>query len=91
MAETRKFSVHPQIIFSLITAQAGTLGKAVLECIMNSVDAGATKVDITVNANTIKIVDDGQGFRTKAEISEWFEVFNALFTTLGRTGKTQVQ
>jgi len=75
MSETRRFSVHPEIIYSLIVAQAGSLGKAVLECVMNSIDAQATRVDITVNANCIRITDDGQGFRTRAEIEQWFEVF----------------
>jgi Histidine kinase-, DNA gyrase B-, and HSP90-like ATPase len=75
MSETRRFSVHPEIIYSLIVAQAGSLGKAVLECVMNSIDAQATRIDITVNANTIRIQDDGQGFRTRAEIEKWFEVF----------------
>ncbi|MFL6605763.1 MAG: ATP-binding protein [Steroidobacteraceae bacterium] len=75
MSETRRFSVHPEIIYSLIVAQAGSLGKAVLECVMNSIDAQATRVDITLNSNSIRIRDDGQGFRTRAEIEQWFEVF----------------
>ncbi|MDY6948178.1 MAG: ATP-binding protein [Pseudomonadota bacterium] len=75
MSETRRFSVHPEIIYSLIVAQAGTLGKAVLECAMNSIDAGATRVDITIDANDITIRDNGQGFRSREEIERWFEVF----------------
>ena len=73
--ETRRFSVHPEIIYSLIKAQAGSLGKAVLECCMNSIDAQATRLDVTIDANTITIKDDGQGFRTREEIEQWFEVF----------------
>ena len=75
MAETKKFSVHPAMIYSLITAQAGTLGKAVLENVMNSIDALATKVTIEITRNGIKIVDDGHGFRSKEEIEECFAVF----------------
>lgn len=75
MSETRRFSVHPEIIYSLIVAQAGSLGKAVLECVMNSIDAQATRVDIAVSASSIRIKDDGQGFRTREEIEQWFEVF----------------
>lgn len=75
MAEARKFSVSPNIIYSLIKAQAGTLGKAVLECIMNSVDAGATQIDIKVTASELCVIDDGKGFQTRAEIEECFEVF----------------
>ena len=75
MAEKRKFSVHANIIYNLVSAQAGTLSKAVLECIMNSVDAGAKRVDITIDTNSVKISDDGQGFRSKDEIEQFFEVF----------------
>lgn len=75
MNESRRFKVDPHIIYSLIVAQAGTLAKAVLECVMNSVDAHATRLDITVDAKSIRIRDDGHGFRSRAEIEERFEVF----------------
>jgi hypothetical protein len=75
MAESRKFSVHPQMIYNLITAQAGTLGKAVLENVMNAVDAKATKVTIDIDRDKIVIKDDGHGFRSLAEIEECFDVF----------------
>lgn len=75
MTESRKFSVHPQIIYSLIQAQAGTLGKAVLESVMNSIDADATKITIDITQKTLKIVDDGHGFRSRKEIEDCFEVF----------------
>lgn len=75
MAESRKFSVHPQMIFSLIEAQAGTLGKGVLENVMNSIDAKAKSVTIDIDRNKIVIKDDGHGFRSLAEIEECFEVF----------------
>lgn len=75
MNEIRRFKVDPHIIYSLIVAQAGTLAKAVLECVMNSVDAHATRLDITLDAKSIRIRDDGHGFRSRAEIEERFEVF----------------
>ena len=34
--ETRRFTMHPDLLFSVIKAQAGTLSKAVLELTMNS-------------------------------------------------------
>ncbi|MDO9179214.1 MAG: ATP-binding protein [Agitococcus sp.] len=71
----RTFSVSPHIIFSLIASQAGSLGKAVLECIMNSIDAGASCLDITVTAKALVIFDNGRGFQTKEEIEKFFEVF----------------
>lgn len=75
MAETRKFSVHPQMIYNRIKAQAGTLGKAVAENTMNSIDATASFVSIDIDRHKIVIKDDGHGFRSLAEIEECFEVF----------------
>lgn len=83
--EIRRFSVHPSMIFNLISAQAGSLGKAVLENVMNSIDAKATKVEITVNATQIKIVDDGHGFRSKEEIGAFFDVFGFPHESGART------
>jgi len=74
MLKKRRFRIHPDTIFQLIGAQAGSLGKAVLECVMNSVDAGATFVRITIHATGLEIADDGQGFRSQQEIENWFEV-----------------
>jgi len=73
--DTRQFQVSPLIIYSLIKAQAGTLAKGVLECIMNSVDAGAGRIDILLDNNSLTVIDDGKGFRTRAEIEACFEVF----------------
>lgn len=73
--DTRQFSVSPHIIYSLIKAQAGTLAKGVLECIMNSVDAGAASIDIVLNNRSLTVTDDGKGFQTRAEIEACFEVF----------------
>jgi hypothetical protein len=73
MTETRQFSVSPNIIYSLIKAQAGSLGKAITECVMNSVDAFAKRVDIKVTSTNIIIKDDGIGFQTREEIEAWFE------------------
>jgi hypothetical protein len=73
--DTRKFQVSPHIIYSLIKAQAGTLAKGVLECVMNSVDAGAANIDIRLDNHTLVVTDDGKGFRTRDEIEACFEVF----------------
>lgn len=54
---------------------------------MNSVDAGATRCEITLTDTTAQIADDGRGFRSKEEIYQWFEVFGAPQTeekTYGR-------
>jgi len=73
LTETRQFTVSPNIIYSLIKAQAGSLAKAVTECVMNSVDAFAKRVDVKVTPTHISIVDDGVGFQSREEIAAWFE------------------
>lgn len=73
--ETREFKLHKDILWSIIQSQAGTLGKAILELVMNLIDAGATKVDIRVSNDNIKVVDDGKGFADRSEIESFFETF----------------
>jgi hypothetical protein len=73
--EKRQLSVHPAIIFDLIKGQAGSLGKAVLECVMNSVDSGSTRVTVDITNRGVNIQDDGRGFQSRKEIEDWFEVF----------------
>lgn len=73
--ETRSFKMHPQLLFSVIQRQAGTLSKAILEGVMNGVDAKATTIDLKVTATTVRITDNGQGFRSRKEIEEFFETF----------------
>jgi len=75
MAETRKFRMHPQLLMDVIRRQAGTLAKALLEGAMNAVDAGATRFGINVTPEAIEMDDDGCGFKDKAEIEGFFEVF----------------
>lgn len=69
------FELHPDILFSIIKAQAGTLQKAILEPVMNSIDAGATRIDITLTRTNISVVDDGKGFVSRKEIDDFFKVF----------------
>jgi hypothetical protein len=74
MRETRKLILHHSTLYSTLLRQAGSLGKAVLECIMNSIDAKATRVDIAVNSTDITVQDDGHGLRSREEILSCFEV-----------------
>lgn len=75
MAEKRTFSMHPQLLFDVIRRQAGTLAKAVLEAAMNAVDAGAKTCRIELSPERVIVTDDGRGFRNKAEVTSFFEVF----------------
>lgn len=83
--EHRSFSVAPSIIQHLISAQAGSCGKAVAECVMNSIDAGASTIGITLTRTRMIIEDDGCGFATRDAILKTFEVFGFDHTGMERT------
>lgn len=74
-SEVRQFKMHQKLLYDVIRRQAGTLSKAILEAVMNAVDAKATGCQISITASRVTISDDGQGFRSREEIEQWFEVF----------------
>lgn len=75
-AQRRAFKIHSSIIKTLIHEQSGSLPKAVAELVMNSIDAGATRIDLTVDATgAFEFVDDGKGFQSRDEIEQFFETF----------------
>jgi hypothetical protein len=74
-AEVRTLVMHPQAIFTFIKAQAGSLGKALSEMVMNSMDAFASSVDISLTPSGFVVADNGQGFKSRDEIEAWFETF----------------
>jgi hypothetical protein len=69
------FEMHPDLLRSVIKKQAGTLDKALLEGIMNSIDAGAKRVDVTIEPLRVTINDDGRGFRNADEVKDFFATF----------------
>ena len=78
--ESRQIKTHPQLLLDVITRQAGTISKAMLEGVMNSVDAKATRCDITLTNTSLVIDDDGNGFRSRDEIVQFFETFGTPHT-----------
>lgn len=88
LAEKRQIRMHSALIFDIIFRQAGTLQKAILEGVMNSVDAGAKRCDITIDEKFVTITDDGRGFRTKQEIEDWFEQVGNPHTDEEKAEKT---
>lgn len=74
------FQMHPELLRSVIKKQAGTLDKALLEGIMNSIDAGAERVDVTIEPLRVTIKDDGRGFRDADEVREFFATFGTPHT-----------
>jgi len=73
--ETRKFRMHPDLLWSVIKAQAGVREKALAEAVMNAIDAGATVCHIRLDGEGYEIVDNGRGFTARQEIEDFFETF----------------
>lgn len=76
-AETRRFGMHPKLLLDVIQRQAGSLAKAILEGVMNSVDAGAKVCRIEIAEGMVVIEDDGKGITKRKEIETFFETFGA--------------
>lgn len=72
--ENRTFKMSPHLLYDVITRQAGSVEKSVLEIVQNAIDAKATKLKLTISENEIVAEDNGQGM-TKDEILQYFEVF----------------
>ncbi|WP_409160593.1 ATP-binding protein [Pectobacterium sp. B2J-2] len=69
------FELDPQIIHHIIYSQAGSLGKALIELLMNSVDAQASSVLLTVSREGFICVDDGHGFASRDDVVNYFGRF----------------
>lgn len=69
------FELDPQIIHHIIYSQAGSIGKAIIELVMNSVDAGATAVILDISSNGFSCFDDGQGFASRDDVIRYFGRF----------------
>ena len=74
---TGSFVASNHIIHSLIYQQAGTVSKAIMELVMNEIDAKANLVSVTIGSNLKSIVveGDGVGFQSREEIDELFACF----------------
>lgn len=73
--ESRQFKMHPKLLLDVIKRQAGTIQKAILEGVMNSVEAGASRVEVSIDLKKLVISDDGKGFRDETEVACFFETF----------------
>lgn len=74
--EHHEFEVDKSIIKHLITSQAGSIEKGLLEAVMNSLDAEASAVSITfADKRSIVIEDNGRGFASREEILKVFKIF----------------
>ena len=82
MTESRNFRMHEKLLLDVIRKQAGTIQKACLEAVMNSIEAGASQVIVEINTSTILITDNGRGFQSRQEIEQFFETFGQPHTEL---------
>lgn len=69
------FTLDPQVIHHIIHSQAGSIGKAIIELVMNSVDARATRLALTLDANGFVAQDDGLGFASREDVVRYFGRF----------------
>lgn len=75
MTQFLTFKMHPGLLKNIIAQQAGSLEKAFLELIMNSIDAGATRIDISMDNGVFSIKDNGKGLGSKEDIEANFQHF----------------
>ena len=74
--EVMEFRVAKEFARHVIESQAGSVGKAVLELVMNAIDAGAGAVTVRCDGlGRITVEDDGHGFVDKAELRRHFATF----------------
>lgn len=80
MPEKRQFQMDPHLLYSTIMAQAGTITKALQEAVQNSIDAGASFVNIALDDHSFRVEDDGNGFASREDIERFFETFGTPHT-----------
>jgi len=82
--ETRTLKMHTELLLTNINRQAGDLQKAILEGVMNGLEANADYVKINFSENgamggkpgsKLTIVDNGHGISSVQEIYNFFEMF----------------
>ncbi|WP_217281853.1 ATP-binding protein [Burkholderia gladioli] len=69
------FELDPAIIHHIIHSQAGSIGKAMIELIMNSVDADARSVVLSMSKDGFTCKDDGRGFASREDVLRYFGRF----------------
>lgn len=69
------FELDPAIVHHIIHSQAGSIAKAVIELLMNSVDAKATTVRVTLDHKGFACADDGAGFASREDVLRYFGRF----------------
>jgi hypothetical protein len=76
-SHTKHFTVDPHIIIDLIFQQAGSVEKALLELVMNEIDAKASRIDIDISSDLqhLTVSGNGNGFTSMEDIDKLFGCF----------------
>ena len=69
------FELDPQIIHHIIYSQAGSIGNALIELLMNAVDARSSAVHLSLSRTGFSCRDDGQGFASREDVVRYFGRF----------------
>lgn len=86
---TRKdFVIHRNALSHLFRHQAGTLDKAIMELVMNSIDAKATQCFVTLTGDTVIVQDNGKGFTSSKEIERCFATVGSPYSEEESGSKT---
>lgn len=102
VSETLRLSAHERFIIDGIRRQAGTVEKAVLELVMNAIEAQlhsrsepVVNIEFTVDddgSNPKLVVRDlGRGFKSRTEVKEWFAKFGTPHDECPECQKTMKQ
>jgi len=79
VAQKKNLKMHKKLLLDVIKKQAGSLEKAILEGVMNAVEAMSNEVKLELivveDKAILTIKDDGIGITTEKELVEHFETF----------------
>ncbi|EDT2962892.1 hypothetical protein EL09_22810 [Salmonella enterica subsp. enterica] len=75
MKQRLPFELDPQIIHHIIYSQAGSIGKAIIELLMNAIDAQASEVKLTMTGEGFTCLDDDNGFASREDVLRYFGRF----------------
>jgi hypothetical protein len=71
----QEFESHKQMLIMTMKRQAGSISKAIMEAVQNSIDAAATEVRIKFTPTELTVEDNGNGFNSIEDIQKYFNVF----------------
>jgi hypothetical protein len=75
VSDFHEFEVDENIVHDLIYRQNGTISTALRELVMNALDYGSDRVDITIGRTHFEVKDRGKGFEDETSIMQFFKRF----------------